>query len=300
MLAGYFFAIAATALWSGNFIVARGLNESIPPISLAFWRWVVAVVVFLPFAAKRLIDEWCTIREHLRYLSVTAFVGITLFNMFIFYAAHTTTAMNLSLIAISSPIFIVIFSRILFQELITFKKGAGIILVLAGVLLLISKGTLSILLDISFAIGDIWMLAASILFAVYSILVKQKPKQLSISAFQLATFILGLIFLFPFFIWEHATTPSVVFDTAIVASILYVGIFASLSAFVLWHRSICIIGPSKAGMIYYTLPVFSGISAYFFLNEAISMIHFYSVLLIVSGIVITNHEAKKVSVGVHP
>jgi len=293
MITGCFFAIAATALWSGNFIVARGLNESIPPISLAFWRWVVAVVVFLPFAVKRLIDEWPEIRRHKLYLSVTSFIGVTLFNTLIYFAGHTTTAMNLSLIAITFPIFIVILSRIIFGERITVKKSAGIILVVTGVVLLISKGSLASLLNISFAVGDIWMLAASILFAVYSILVKQKPEPLSISAFQLATFILGLIFLFPFFVWEHVTVPSVVFDTTTIGSILYVGIFASLCAFVLWNKSISIIGPSKAGIIYYTLPVFSGISAYFFLNETIRMVHLYSVLLIVSGIVIANHEAKK-------
>jgi len=290
ILSGYLFAIGATALWSGNFIVARGLSESIPPISLAFWRWVVAVIVFLPFALKPLIAEWDILKANLPYLSITSVLGITIFNTLIYLAGHTTTAINLSLISITFPVFIVILSRIFFCELITANKGVGIIIVATGVIVLITKGAPSTLLQLSFAIGDVWMLAAAIIFAIYSILIKHKPEQLSIWAFQLSTFILGLIFLFPFFIWEYATAPPVAFDTQTVGSILYVGVFASLSAFVLWNKAIVAVGPSKAGMIYYTLPLFSGLLAYLFLQEDISMIHFYSALLIVSGILTANYE----------
>jgi len=112
IILGCFFALGATAIWSGNFIIARGLNESIPPISLAFWRWVVAVVVFLPFALKPLIVEWDIIKENILYLSITSLLGITIFNTLIYFAGHTTTAINLSLISITFPVFIVILSRI--------------------------------------------------------------------------------------------------------------------------------------------------------------------------------------------
>jgi drug/metabolite transporter (DMT)-like permease len=294
IILGYFFALGATAIWSGNFIIARGLNESIPPISLAFWRWVVAVAVFLPFALKPLIVEWDILKENIFYLSITSLLGITIFNTLIYFAGHTTTAINLSLISITFPVFIVILSRIFFRESITVNKGIGIVLIAAGVVLLITRGTPSRLLNISFAIGDVWMLVAALTFAIYSILLKRKPKKLSIWAFQLSTFILGLIFLFPFFILEYATVPPDEFDTKTVSSILYVGVFASLSAFVLWNKAIVIVGPSKAGMIYYTLPLFSGFLAYLFLKKDISIIHFYSVLLIVSGILTANYESKKV------
>ncbi len=291
---GYLFALGATAIWSGNFIIARGLNESIPPISLAFWRWVVAVIVFLPFALKPLIGEWDILKENLPYLSLVALLGVTLFNTLIYFAGHTTSAINLSLISITFPVFIVILSRIFFRELITVNKGIGIVLVATGVVLLITKGSPSQLLNLSFAIGDVWMLLAAFIFAIYSMLVKRKPEKLSVWAFQLSTFLLGLIFLFPFFVWEYATVPPVIFETKTVLSILYIGIFASLSAFILWNKAIMMVGPSKAGMIYYTLPLFSGLLAYFFLKEEISMNHFYCVLLIVSGIFTANYESRKV------
>ena len=295
IFAGYLFAIGATAIWSGNFIVARGLSESIPPISFAFYRWLVAVIVFTPFAIKALVQEWAIIKKHVIYFSITSFLGITAFNTLIYFAGHTTTAMNLSLISITFPIFILLFSRILFKEFITIKKGIGITLVLSGVLFLITKGKLSTLLDISFNIGDVWMLLAAIIFAIYSLFLKNKPKGLSIIALQFSTFILGLIFLLPFFLWEQTIVHQSFLNQTTIPAILYVGIFASLCAFVLWNKAIVVLGPSKAGMVYYTLPLFSGFLGYLFLHESIRMIHFYSMILIFSGIIVTNHESKNPS-----
>ena len=138
------------------------------------------------------------------------------------------------------------------------------------------------------------MLMAAFIFAIYSLLLKHRPTELSIWSLQLSTFILGIIFLLPFFIWDCATTSSTEFDTKTILSILYVGIFASLSAFILWNKAIVSIGPIKAGMVYYTLPLFSGTLAYLFLKESIGMLHFYCAFLIVSGILIANYESNRV------
>lgn len=293
LVLGYVFALGATAIWSGNFIIARDLNESIPPISLAFYRWLVAILVLFPFAIKKLISDWNLIKKNFKYIALVSFLGVTVFNTLIYIAGHTTTAINLSLISITFPVFIVLLSRIFYKEKITFNKTIGIVLVLFGVVLLITKGELEKLLNLSFAIGDIWMLAAAIIFAFYSILLRKKPKDLSISGFQLSTFILGLLFMLPFFIWETLNVPNIQFEPKIVASILYVGIFASLTAYVLWNNAIENIGPSNAGMIYYTLPIFSGLLAYLFLKETIGMIHLYSLLLILSGIFTATYKLKK-------
>lgn len=293
LLKGYLFAIGATAIWSANFIIARGLSTSITPVTLAFWRWVVAVIVLLPFALKYLIAEWNIVKKNILYLAITAFLGVTTFNTLLYFAGHTTTAMNLSLISITFPIFIIILSQFFLNDPVTVHKSVGIVIVAVGVVLLITKGNIYILMNMSFTIGDLFMLIASVVFAVYSILLRRKPKQMGVLSFLLSTFILGLIFLFPFYIWEYSTTPRVQFETKTVLAILYIGIFASLIAFILWNKAVAAVGPSKAGMVYYILPLFSGALAYFFLNESISMIHFYSMLLIVPGILIANYDRKK-------
>jgi drug/metabolite transporter (DMT)-like permease len=228
MLAGYLCAVAATIFWSGNFIVARELNDSVAPVSLAFGRWLVAVLVLSPFAIKSLITEWACVKENLVYLSITAFTGVTLFNTLLYMGGQTTSALNLALISITSPIFIVIFARILYGELLTFYKAAGIFLVAAGVIALITRGQPSSLLNLTFSIGDVWMLIGAVIFAIYSILLIKKPPQLGVWAFQLSTFILGLIFLLPFLAWEYTVVGPSVFDANAIYSILYLGVFASL------------------------------------------------------------------------
>jgi drug/metabolite transporter (DMT)-like permease len=293
LFAGYLLAIGATIFWSGNFIVARELNQTVPPVSLAFWRWLVAVVVLFPFAFKALVSDWPHIRSNFPYLSVTAFLGITIFNTMLYIGGQTSSALNLSLISITSPIFIVILARLFLGEKLTLYKGVGIVIVALGVILLITRGKLVNLLSLSFAVGDLWMLSASFGFAVYSILVLRKPKQIGIWAFQLSTFVLGFIFLLPFYAWElHQATP-VVFDGVAIFSILYLGVFASVFSFVLWNKSILVIGAAKTGMVYYTLPLFSGILAYFFLGEGIGLLHLVTGLMIVSGILIANYEQPR-------
>lgn len=284
MLIGFAFAIAATILWSGNFIVARGLSEVIAPLSLAFWRWVVAILVLLPFAIKPLLAQQAWLKQHLGYLSIISLLGVTLFNSFIYLAGQTSSAINLSLIAITFPIFILILSRVFLSEAIGWNKLFGIVLVAAGVLLLISKGDVLVFSQLSFAQGDIWMLIASLIFAIYSMLLKRKPVGISVPAFQLASFILGWIFLLPFYLLELYWLPQRALDHSAVASILYIGIFASLVAFILWNKAIALIGAVNAGMVYYTLPIFSGILAIVILNESVTSLHLYSTLLVIMGI----------------
>jgi drug/metabolite transporter (DMT)-like permease len=103
--AGYVYAILATAIWSGNFVIARGLSDSISPVNLAFFRWATALVFFLPFALKSLIKDIKIVRGNLLYFTLTSILGVTLFNTLIYFAGHTSTAMNLSLISITFPVF---------------------------------------------------------------------------------------------------------------------------------------------------------------------------------------------------
>jgi len=290
---GYLFAIAATVIWSGNFIVARGAVDTISPVSLAFWRWVVACLVILPFALPALVRDWSHLKRHLPYLMVTALLGVTVFNTLIYIASHTTNALNLSLIAISSPIFMVIFAKLFLNDAISKNKVVGIATVVVGIVVLITRGHPEKLLAISLAIGDLWMLIAASCFAMYSILIKKKPAEITPWSFQLATFVLGLLMLLPFYLWGADLSVPAKWNQELLFSILYLGIFASFTSYVLWNRAIAIIGPSKAGMVYYSLPVFSGMLGSLFLNEQIKSFHLFCGVLIISGIVIANYTPKK-------
>lgn len=292
---GYVFALLATILWSGNFIVARDIKDIVDPYSLSFYRWLLATIILLPFAIVPLIKNIVIVKRHFIYLSIVSILGVSLFNTLIYVASHTSSALNLSIISITFPIIVIIISRVIFKEHIGINKFTGILIVLAGVLLLITRGDISVLVNITFNIGDLWVLLAAISFAVYSILLRYKPKTLSMITFQLITFILGTIYLIPLFLWE--------FDTRVIneptlnntISILYIAICSSLLAFIFWNKSIELLGATKAGMIYYTLPIFTGSLAFIFLDEIISYVHLFSILLIFIGIYITNKNKKEIS-----
>lgn len=287
---GYLGAICATIIWAGNFAIARGAVDVIPPVALAFWRWVVALLILIPFALPSLMREWGVVKKHLPYLSICGFFGVTLFNTLIYVAGHSTDALNLSLIAITFPVFVVLISRWFFNEAFSLNKALGILIVLVGILTLMSRGNLQGIVNLEFAIGDLWMLIAALGFAIYSVLVKKKPTQIGMWSFQLSTFTLGLLILAPFYIWELGHSKPIELNSSVIGSVLYLGIFASFVAYIFWNRSVMNIGPTKASIVYYSLPLFSGVFSSLFLGEAVEAFHLICGLLIVSGILIANYS----------
>lgn len=287
---GLLFALLATLLWSVNMVIASGVKEHIPPVGLAFWRWTIACIVFAPFALKATLRNYKIVKKHIWYLSLTAVLGITIFNTLIYFAGKTTSAVNLSLIAISIPLFIIAISRIIFKETVSNLRILGIVTIIFGVLVLITKGSLEALVTINFAFGDLLMLLACFFFACYTLLVRKKPEELAPKVFLFSVFVIGTAILLPFYIWENKYYEKVVFDSKTILITTYVGIFASLVAFYLWNEAIRLIGTSKTSIIYYLIPIFSGILAYFFLNQAIGLIQIISMGIIVLGLLITNKK----------
>lgn len=287
---GYFFVLAATAIWSGNFIVARMLADSVPPVTLVVFRSVIAAVILLPLVVRQVWQEIAVIRSHLRYLALTAFLGLTVCNTFLYIAAATSTALNLSLIAICSPVFTALFARIFLHDVFTFRRTVGLIVASAGVVLLVTQGQLDRLLNLAFSGGDLWMLAQAASFALYSILVRSKPTELSSLTFLFSLFVLGLVFLLPLFVWEQSAKAAVEYSPTIIAAIIYLGIGPSLLAYLFWNQSVAIIGPTKSAFVYYCLPLFSGVEAFLLLGEPIYAVHALSGILILGGVIFATTE----------
>lgn len=290
---GYLFALIAVAFWSGNFIVARGFSERIHPFSLSFYRWFTAMLVFSPFAIKYIIKDWQIIKKHFLYLLLTAFLGVSVFNTLIYFAGRSTEAVNMSLIMLTFPIHILIISAIVFKEKIGWFRVIGIVVVVIGVIGIITKGKILSIFNIQLNSGDPLMLVAALVFATHSNLVKAKPEKLSIISLQFMTFTLGMLLLLPFHLWARNNSIEVQFNREMIMGIVYIGVFASLVSFVSWNNAIDKIGASTAGMIYYLLPLFSGIAAWIILKEKLQYYHLISGVLIVTGIIISNQKQRK-------
>lgn len=287
---GYACALLATMIWSGNFIVSRGLAHEIGPVTLALYRWTAATAMLLPFAWPALRRQYRVIRANLGYLAVVSFLGVTVFNTIIYKAGHATTALNMSLIAVFSPVWIVILARVFLGEPLTYGRLLGLFLAASGVVVLTTKGDLAGLAALEFNPGDAWMLAATVIFGVYTVLVRRKPESLEPTAFLAATFILGLAMIAPWAVWEWAGIPPAAPSGRVLGAVVYVGLGASLLSYLFWNKAVAAIGPANAGAVYYSLPLFSGLEAWLILGEEITWVHAASGVMIITGIVLATRS----------
>jgi drug/metabolite transporter (DMT)-like permease len=284
-------ALLAVTIWSGNFIAARGVIKQLPPISLAFYRWLTASVILFPFAIRSVKKDWPVIKQSGQYLFWTAATGITMFNTFVYIGAHYTTAINLSLIGTtSSPVIAVILAKLFLKEKLGIWKIAGMALCLSGVLYLLSKGSLQNLLHLRFTKGDGWVLLAALAFAIYNTFVKRKPSGISSIAFLLVVFSMGTLLLFPFYLWEVNHSAPVVWDINLVLIILFLGIGASVIAFLSWNLAVGHLGAGRTALFGNLIPIFSSIEATLLLNEDFTTIHIISMILVFTGIIVANRR----------
>jgi drug/metabolite transporter (DMT)-like permease len=289
ILFGISLAVLATLIWSGNFIVARGVYKDIPPVSLNFYRWLIASLIILPFALKYWSREWNVVKKAVPYFFWISLTGIALFNSFVYIGAHYTSAINLALIGTtSSPIMSVIFARIFLQEKIGRLKLAGMLLCITGVLFLLCKGDFQNLLSLRFDTGDLWVLLAAFCFSVYNTLVKKKPAAVSPVNFLFIIFSFGTIMLIPFYLYEISKTPAVQWSMNLGLSVLYLGLGASVICFLIWNIAIHKLGAGRTALFGNLIPVFSSIEASLILHEEFTWVHITSMLIVFTGILLAN------------
>lgn len=292
---GLALALITVIIWSGNFIIARGLYKQIPPVSLAFYRWGLASVIIFFLGYKKFIAEKNIVLKNWRYLFWVALMGITLFNTFIYVAGHTTSAINLALIGTTaSPIFAIVISAVFLKEQITLMRLAGLSLCIAGVIVLLSKGSMNTLLAFRFTAGDVWILLSAFVFSIYTVLVKKKPATISPVTFLFVIFIGGTLLLMPFFIIEKIVMPPVNWDWRLWGSILYLGIGASVISFFCWNSAIARIGSVRTALFGNLIPLFSTLEAVWLLEETITVIHLISGVLVITGLVLANLKKHNV------
>lgn len=187
----------------------------------------------------------------------------------------------------------IVMARIFLKERIGWTKLLGVLICVAGILFLLSKGNLKDLVALKFSSGDVWMLMAAFCFAVYNILVRKKPASISPFNFLFVTFLFGTVLLLPFFIWEHHDAPVTDWNIRLIGSIFYLGIGASVICFFIWNISIGILGAGRTALFGNLIPVFSSLEAVIILNEEFSWIHIVSMITVFAGLLLANLRSIK-------
>jgi drug/metabolite transporter (DMT)-like permease len=283
----YLLLVLTTLFWSGNFVVSRGMHAAIPPFALSFWRWALALLILALFGLRHLLAQRDLARQHQKFLILQGVLGVAGFNSFIYLAMHSTTAINAALVNSCIPILIVLISRVMHNDRLTFRQGFGVAVSLSGVVLILSRGELATLAHLQFNRGDLLVFMAAIIWAFYSVNLKRYPRGLHPLAYQTAIAMVGLTVLLPLYLLEIRGGQTMTVTTGSVVTIVYVAVFASVLAFIFWNRAVTQLGANIAGPFIHLMPVFSTILAVFFLGETLTTIHILAILLIFGGIFMT-------------
>ena len=284
----YIFLVLAVLFWSGNFITGRYISTSIEPMQLSFYRWFFVLVLLLPYIFINYKDLILGFKKDSLLLIVFGAFGIAGFNTFLYYGLQTTSATNALLINSSTPIFIILISSIIFRIAITKIQILGVVLSTLGVLYLILKGDINHILELNFTPGDLWILLAAFDWAIYSVLLKFKPKELSSFSFLTITSFIGVIILYIAFILQgYSLEFSFLSNKEVLYSLIYIVIFPSILSFYFWNMATIEIGANKAGQSAHLMPIFGAILAYIFLDEVLEFYHIVGIVLIAIGIYLT-------------
>jgi len=278
-------------LWAGNWVTGRALRDTFDPITLNFWRWFIAALILAPFALPGLAGRRHAIRRHAGLLALLALTGVVLFQSLVYLGLSMTTAINAVLLNSSLPLFMLLCSWAIERESATPRQIAGMLVSLAGILVILSRGELGRLLQLEFHAGDAWILLAMPIWGIYSVLLKRRPPELGGVDFLFVISVAGVMLLAPAFALQVLRAPPRWPTTAETAGVLYVALAALVGAFICWNRGVAIVGANAAGFTMHLLPAFGTLLAILFLGEAFHAFHAAGIATILLGVLVATRAA---------
>jgi drug/metabolite transporter (DMT)-like permease len=284
--------LSLTALfWAGNIVLARYVAGHVPPLTLSCIRWIGVFLILLPFARPHLRRDWPALRASLPLMLVLSATGFAFNNAISYWAMQYTEALNALLIQSSGPLFVALWSLILFGVRLTRAQLSGIIISLAGVLTIILRGDFSALANVHLNKGDLMFASSLLAFGLYSALMPRRPvtHQLSLISFTTGC---GAALLLPFAIWEYRAGFALQPDALTVGTLAYVVIFPSTLAYLFFNRGIALIGPNRAAPFLHLVPVFGSAMAILLLGEALRLFHLAGYVLVLAGVIIASRQGS--------
>jgi len=283
----------ANLFWGGNWVIGRALRDAIEPVTLNFWRWLIAALILAPFALPGLAAHRGAIRRSAGLLVLLALTGVVLFQTLVYVGLRTTTTVNAVLLNASSPLFMLLCSWGIERERATRRQIAGMLISFAGILVILSRGEPERLLQLEFHAGDGWILLAMPVWGIYSVLLKRRPPEIGGVVFLFLISVAGVMLLAPAFALEALYTPPRWPTAGEAAAVLYVAAAASVGAFICWNRGVAVLGANAAGITLHLLPAFGTVLAMVFLGEAFHAFHAAGVTTILVGVIVATRASHR-------
>ena len=285
----YLLLSLTSLFWSGNVVIGRFVAGNIPPITISVIRWGGAFGILLPFAARHLVRDWPLIRRHAGVLMLLALTGFSTYNTMAYYGLHFTTAINGLLLQSVSPLFVALWSFILFRDRLSLRQATGIGVSLAGVVVIVCQGSFQILLATAFNQGDLWFVVALLIYAFYVAILRLRPPihPLSFLAVGMGA---GTVLLLPAMALEIAAGQTMVLNYTNALLLLYLCIFPSILGYLCLNRGIELVGANRAAPFIHLVPVFGSVLAITLLGEHLQFFHTVGYLLVLAGITLATRR----------
>lgn len=283
----YLLLTLTVLFWSGNMVIGRGARGDIPPLSFAFWRWLIAFGLILPLALPHLKEEWPLLKKGWKPLLVLGVLGVGGYNTFAYLALQNTTATNAALLNSFVPIATIAISWAFLGKHLRRVEAIGVFISLSGALTIVSRGDLAVLAHLNLNVGDVWMLVAVLDWAIYTVALAWRPAGVHPMLMLGATVAIGLAALTPAYAWEMAQGKFINFHAGSLAALAYVGIFPSFVGYIFYNRGVAEVGANKASLFIHLMPVFGTLLSFLFLSEIPFWYHYLGIGLIFTGIWLT-------------
>ena len=268
---------------ASNLVVARGGVEYVPPISLAFWRWFFVFLILLPFTYQIIFKNIKYLKKEYKKLFFLGIMGCGVCGAFPFMAGTTTTVANMGIIYTSAPIFIILISSYFYKERLNTFQFLGLVLCFAGVVSIIAKGDVSLLIDLKFTSGDLWMLGAAVGWALYAVFLLNWKSEFNLfSRFTIIAFF-GALSLLPFSLIENYFIRSVIFNNDFYFWTIFAAISPGIIAFSLYAQVQKNLGASITGFTLYLFTVYGAFYGIVIFGEHLERYHYYGAALVFTG-----------------
>ena len=292
----YAFPLLAIFIWAGNTVINKLAVGAIFPAEIGFYRWLLAGLLFTPFMLKPVIAHWPSIRPNLGKIFILGVLGMAVYQSLAYFAASLTSATNMGIILSLMPLMSLAMAIVSLGQRLTAGALAGAVLSFAGVLVVVSSGSLGVLLEHGINLGDAMMLIATLAYAIYSTLLKKWQLRLPPLVLLYLQVLVAVVVLFPLFM----VSPKTGLTLQNIPLVLYACLLASMIAPLAWMQAVVRLGPSRTTLFFNLLPLITALIAALVLHEQLALYHLVGGVLTLGGVILserwTTVLGRKVSV----
>jgi drug/metabolite transporter (DMT)-like permease len=275
----------AALFWAGSFVVGRALRNDVDPVALTFFRWLISLLVFVPFVWRETASHALVVLREWRLIVGLGATGIALFHPLVYVALQHTSATNALLTFSLSPVVILLGASLANGKRPTAWESIGVLVSLAGAGIIITHGDLDVVRSKGFNVGDLWMLAAVAVWAGYSLLLRRRPADLP----QMVTLVSSIAVALPMlllFTMVAASRNPLHLSVPVLLGTFYIAIFGSVIGFLFWSHGVNDLGPTRAGQFVHLMPVFGAVLSFALLGEPVFLPQVVGAGFVLSGIVL--------------